>query len=329
MAILFTDGFEEQNSAKWDSFSNINQNTDTPRTGARYIAFGQTAALCTKIVGSKGTLVVGFGYRAAMTDTGANTFLTFLDTAATVQVGLRINNDGSIAVYRGGSTAATQLGSTSAAGVIPANSYVYIEIKVVFHGSAGSFQVWVDGVSIISASGLDTTNTANDSADRVRFGNTNTSAKVDDVYIDDATEHGICKVEHQKPNAVGTFAEFTPSTGSNWQTVDEQPHNSDTDYNSSATAGQRDSFNHTDLVTATGDVLAIQHIYVARKDDVGVREIAELHVQAGSEYAGDTKTLTTSYQTFLKVRELNPHTGNVYTIAELNSGVETGYKEIT
>lgn len=327
MAILFTDGFEERNSAKWDTFSLV-ANSTTPRTGARSLAFVAASSIATKIVGSKGTLVVGFGLRKGSTDSGSNTFVTFIDSA-TSQVGLRINNDGSIAVYRGGSTASTQLGSTSAAGVIPTNAYVYVEFKVVFHASAGSFEVWVDGASIISASGLDTTNTANDSADRVRFGNTAVSQDIDDLYIDDATEHGICKVEHQKPNAAGTFAEFTPSAGSNWQNVDEQAHDSDTTYNSTTTTGHRDSFNHTDLVTATGDVIAIQHIYVARKDDVGVREIAELHVQGGSEYAGDTKTLTTSYQTFLKVRETNPHTGNVYTIAELNSGVETGYKEIT
>lgn len=101
---------------------------------------------------------------------------------------------------------------------------------------------------------------------------------VDDLYICDDTGPapyntflGDVKVETLIPNNNGTFSQLLGSDGNsvdNYQLVDEQPP-SGTDYVGSATVGQRDTYQFTDLVATSGSVLAVQTMASALKSDAG------------------------------------------------------------
>ena len=69
----------------------------------------------------------------------------FLDNGSK-EVTVTINTDGKLKVYRG-SSGGTLLGTTSAADV--ASTWVYVEIKVKFHGSTGTVDVHFDGSSVL------------------------------------------------------------------------------------------------------------------------------------------------------------------------------------
>jgi hypothetical protein len=101
------------------------------------------------------------------------------------QAGIRIaTSTGIISVVNGAMATGTILASSLSG--VPANTTHYLEWDITF-GNSASYQVWLDGVSIISGTG-DTTTTANNSANVFQFvsavGPTNT---IDDFYLFDST----------------------------------------------------------------------------------------------------------------------------------------------
>jgi len=109
--------------------------------------------------------------------------LSFLDVG-TAQASITINSTGTFSVRNGG-LAGTALGTSSA--TVTANTTHYLEWDITL-SNTGSFQLWLDGVSILSGSG-DTTGTANNYANQLQLalvsgGNT---IIYDDLYLFDAT----------------------------------------------------------------------------------------------------------------------------------------------
>jgi len=103
---------------------------------------------------------------------------------ASGQTGIAINTTGTIAVRNGSFSAGTILGTSTA--TISASSVHYLEWDIAF-GNSAAYQLWLDGVSILSGSG-DTTATANNTANGIQIGASGTPIYiVDDLYIFDTT----------------------------------------------------------------------------------------------------------------------------------------------
>ena len=327
MALLFFDGFDYSNlsSNRWN-ISAPSHSTAQIRTGT-HSADGNIINVERDVGSNIATLILGFAsYKSA-----SGILCSFRD-GGTAQLTISVLSDRSIEVRRG-SSGGTLLG-TSAASIYPLNAWAYVEVKAKIDPSTGTVEIRLGGSAtpVLNLTGQNTRNTANSYTNRMAL----ISSYFDDVYLSDTTGSapnndflGDVKVEVLYPSGAGTYAEWTPSTGSNYQNVDEAgTPNNDTDYNSSATPNQRDLFAMGNLATTSGTVFGVQTHMVARKDDAGTRQVALMTKSGATETVGSTETLTTSYVNYDgTVMETDPNTAAAWTITNVNA-IEAGYKEI-
>lgn len=322
MALLFCDGFDHyataDGSKKWNTFGGTIE-ASNGRRGTGNMASSSSA--CRKTLASNyATLVVGVAVSFTNTTNAVN-FIRLMD-GASVQVGVQLNVGGTLQVERNG----TLLGSASALSLTSA-TYYYVEFMATINDSTGSYEVKVNGSSVLSASSQDTKNTANAYANALQLsGASANSAKFDDLYVCDNsgsaplnTFLGDCRIDTLLPNADGTYTDFTPSTGSDhYAVVDESTPNT-TDYNSSSTAGHKDSYNMQNLAAITGTIYAIQTSGAVAKDDAGARSI-KVGVRSSSTDSVDAGTaLSTAQIYYIKISETDPATATAWTESGVNA----------
>jgi hypothetical protein len=327
MAILFMDGFDNTATSthKWTSGGFTYGNTSpSTRFGTGKWGAYSTSALSKSLPTNYATLHCG----AAVYFTGANIPQIAFQDAGSIQVDVIINTNGSISVRRGGSTV---LGTT-APGLVPNNSWNHIGFKSTINNTTGTYDVWLNGVNVLTGTGANTRFTSNNYANQFSLGTVSGVVYFDDVYVGDTSGSapgndfiGDTRIDTQYPNGAGNYAQWTPSTGFNWQNVDETPPNGDTDYNSVATVGHIDSFTPTSVVPLTGVVYARQVNIYARKDDAATRKIAPLFRHSGADNVGADMVMPSSYAMFLQVFEQNPATTAAWTVSDCNND-EIGYK---
>ena len=201
----------------------------------------------------------------------------------------------------------------------------YVELKLT-PGASGHLTAKCDGAVMFDANGNFGTGPAN----QVQFG---TSAgyhiTYDDVYICDTTGSrnndflGDTRILSAVPTADGADLQWTPSTGTaHYAVVDEPTPNGDTDYISSAAAGQSDTFTFPALTMPTGYgiVRALQVMVYAKSPVGGVDKIVGLSRIAGVDYPSTPELLVQAVYTGLPaLYEVNPATGNPWTLSEINA----------
>jgi hypothetical protein len=189
-------------------------------------------------------------------------------------------------------------------GVPEDNGWHYIELKVKFAtGTDGTYDVKVDGTSLLSSSAADTTLSTRTRPGHVRMGHmTNKVIQIDDFYVCDdqgdspwndflntsTVAGGNVRVARTRPEAKVTGEEdFTrePDTGEeNWEDVVEDKEDGDTSYVESSTTGHRDIYEYEDI-----DPLEVGTIYgviakpVMKKSDCGSRTYKLLCTSNGTE----------------------------------------------
>lgn len=126
------------------------------------------------------------------------------------------------------------------------------------------------------------------------------------------------------PNA-NVAVSWNPSLGTNWECVDETPHNSDSDHNSTYTAGNQDVFSHAAIPNLGTDVLAVKVNCISRKDGDTVESIEPLIRVSGTDYYGTAQEETTSYFSYGHIWQNNPATDLPWTPEEAQSS-EFGYR---
>jgi hypothetical protein len=346
MALLFFTGFDTYASAdigkeftSVTGFSGatpgINSSGGRRSGGALYApnnsASGSSALIT--LPGSYSTFVAGFAFNASQF-LADKTFALFKD-AGTAQLELQMNSDGTIDVTRNG----TVLGTSAAA--MSANTYHYIEFKATIHDTTGSYELRLDGVNILSASNVDTKNTANASINSVTLGAPSqnigslTTWKYDDFYVLDTTGSapnnnflGDVRIDSIYPSADGNYTQWTPSTGSTHYTLVDETVPNGTDYVSNGTTGNKDSY-------AMGDVPALtaQTIYgvkvkaAALKDDAGSRTLKVGARSSTTDSVSSAQAITTSQLYYWHILETNPATSAAWTESAVNSMealIETG-----
>lgn len=250
---------------------------------------------------------VGTAFDPASASSQSN-FLALIREGGTTQVAFRLNADGTISAYRGQSSA-TLLGTSSSG--LNANAYHYLEFKVVIDNGAGTVTVKRDGTTILSLTGQDTQQTASATWNEIavlRHDSSTVIWDLDDFYLLDGTTTaddprndllGDSIVEVIRPNANGTYNDSTPSGGAvdRYTMVDETLVDSDTTYNTFATAAQKDSYNYGAPVV-TGTYHAVQVKQWMRKEDAGAATGRATTRLGGADFTGTTYAPDTTYGCF-------------------------------
>jgi len=140
---------------------------------------------------------------------------------------------------------------------IAANTWYHIEARYVPDTSAGIFQVWVDGTQVINFSGNTIAGSYSTITRVTMCGLSSYHSYWDDVVCWDQESGSDFNYDHLdvhyidvlNPDANGTTNDFTPSTGSNYQNVDDDPGYDTTTYNTASSNGQVDLYSLGDITT--------------------------------------------------------------------------------
>lgn len=257
------------------------------------------------------------------------------------QVELRVQNNRDLICYN---DTFNRIADTFVGNVLQPDRWVYIEIRMVMHNTAGEVEIHINGVQVLNASGLDTSGNSGVYFDAIRWrgidGTDNTDVSqqwmIDHIYVLDTNGSenndflGPRMVETLFPNAEGATIDFTPSTGTdNSANVDDNPQDGDTTYNSLVdTASSKDLFECQNLSNITSNIAGVKVTSDARSESglpVGLQSIvAEGTPTQGTgdvvEVSSDSK-----YTEVKHIFEQNPDTTAAWTAAEVN-GMEIGYE---
>lgn len=276
------------------------------------------------------TVGIGFHFYTDILPNVANWCpFTFGTAVSTDTKYLRMTNGGVLHWCTGTSPdTATSLGNTGA-NVFNASTLYHIEMKILFHASAGTIELRVNGAVWMSLSGIDTLPV---SSNYMLFARSNgnlaaDTAKmyVDNFYVWDTTGSinnnflGERNVVTLLPNADTATATWTKSTGVNgYALIDNVPPVSGTDYLESSATNDASVFELTTLSNPNTVIKAVQTYVFAEKTQNGPGEIRFGPRAAGVDDLSATTVLTQSqYLYFTKVSELNPATGLAWAVSDI------------
>lgn len=358
--LLFVDSFDNYSDLatavliKWQAaigdLSGLSIDTTHPRTaGGQDLQFAgspNAGYLQQTLVANKATLIVGFGFSITQFD-GANQvgFFQCLDQGSVQQITVGLTPTGFITVRSGGNGGSV-IATSTLPGIFQTGVYYFIEMKITFHASAGVVVINITGggatTQIMNATGLNTAPSGTNSARSFRLGYlgggvgpTGFTYRFDDFYACDTTGTynndilGDCRAVCLFPNAPGTTTNFTGVGASpNWQCANELSENADTDYVHGITPGDKDLYNHTPTPASTTQVLGAQLCGVMRKDDTGLRMVANTVKSAATLLDGATVSLTVNYAGYRDILEVDPATSVPFTKSGIDA-MEIGAKVIS
>lgn len=232
-----------------------------------------------------------------------------------------VNSSGNIVVYN---SAGTLVGTGTA--VLNSTTWAYIEVGCVCSATVGTITVKVNGLTDISVTGVNTgTLGVRKIVSSGDYWNNGAYQRCD-LYVCDGTGPaptntflGDCVVETIYPTGAGAETQWTPSTGANWENVDDATPDGDTTYNASNTVGQTDTYTMAGLTSASGLIYGVQKMEYARKDNAGTRSIAPVLRISGTDHVGVSTNLGGSYDYVREIEEVSPASGVAFTIAEVNA----------
>lgn len=339
MALRMIDSFDHYPTAmlarKWTNDScTISAGNGRRGTASLRIASPNNTSIW-KAFTAHATWIVGFSMRVgSFSGSGTQVAgLISLEDSNSIQTDVRILNTGALRVTRNGTTLAT-----SSPGVIVAGTTYYIEFKATIANS-GSYELRLNGATLLSDTGVDTQNTANATANVVRIGSGMaaiglSNLDVDDLYICDGSGStnndflGDCRVDCYFPNGNGNSSDFVGNDGNsvdNYALVDETSVNSDTDYVESSNVGDHDTYAFGDISHSPTDIFGVQINMFAKKTDAGYRSIQSVIRSGGSDTDGTARPLGTDYTDELQMAETDPDTAAAWTESGFNSA-EFGVK---
>ncbi len=236
-----------------------------------------------------------------------------------------------ITLYIGGSAVAT--GNR----VLPWNAWIVLQMYIKIADSGGRVVVYVDGVKDIDYTG-DTKPGTFTTVDLVKFDcPLYSSFRVDDIFINDTsgtTDNTYPDGNHiyglvpTSDTEVSGLKDKQGGTSNIYQSIDEQPHNSDTDYIWGDTSGQYGLFGCADLpsLPAGASVVSVWVEAVATKTDANGANAYLGVSEGGTTTWGDPIPLSTSYNRIRSARyTTNPRTGSPWSAAQVGD-ISIGFK---
>lgn len=188
MALRWIEGFDVNTHSSGDAFVARYESVTRPSALAfvagRREAKGYSAAVDPLTVSTPeftdaATWVVGLAIAGQGPESG--NYLIELQRADTHQIGVLLSSDSDsnlvLAVKRGSTTLASY--------TLPKGpDYNYLEFKALVHTSAGTYELRVNEITVLSATGVNTADTGSNDADRVRL-HFEVASALDYLYIDD------------------------------------------------------------------------------------------------------------------------------------------------
>ena len=282
-------------------------------------------SVTTPSLGAQNTWFAGIGLRNL-----SNNWKFEALTGASEQCHLILNdlggNLGELELRRGAT-----LIDTSSSFNITANLWGYLELKLVCrNGVNGSYEVWMNEVSIMSGSGVNLADTGSDGADGFSIGG-NTGFQFDDLYILDNTgttntaNLGEQVIVGIVPNAEGHQIDWTPSTGLDNSALVDDPTTApnDGDYVSTATLNAEDYYDYENMPsTGLGTINGMRIVHGANLDTAGARTVQPRYYNGSVEFdlGGDFVVDGVNIFEHETVVELNPDTGVKWTKTDIDNG---------
>jgi len=362
MALLFVDGFDTFGTSNDAAAATVDtlekwQHSGTHSAGTgvecvitgRYgdgMAFkpvnnsnGNDSYTFTPYFSAAATVVAGVAFRieTALATTGVwKEVMAFWSGTITPECGVAIGgtNGRQIRVFRG--TTATSIQDSTLTNLITVNRWHYLEFKATIDNS-GSFDVYLDGVQVAFSSNSGDTQDTNANCTHVRLRSRATTPTEEAIFIhfDDfyclnttGAPDDFLGPQHIRtimPTATGDSADFTPSTGSNFQQVDDNSSDQDSTYVESSTTGHKDLYNYGDI--SGGTINAVVNNAIARKTDASSFTIIPVCKSNGVEQdaTGILVDNTPLYLPFSGVYLIDPDTTVAWTDAGVNAA-QFGYK---
>lgn len=350
MTLLYVDGFDHLNEEYLDggyngaypNFKYENNGSDYG-TGTGWLGSGYsiecveagnpTTTGYSKSIPESTTVIAGFAYKIRLLGYGTEALIRFR-RGALAQVTLVINAQGYLSLRRGGRDG-TVLATSSR--LITQETWVYIELKVTI-GSSGSFEIRMDGETVCSGSGVNTQALSDAGANCVAFGWYSSSGHFieyyDDLYICNGEGSvnndflGGCRIDVITPESDGNSTQWTPSTGSNYDCVNEGVHaSSNTDNVSTYTTNNLDLYNFTTLSFDPTTIRGVQLCAMGKRTSVQNRNIQLAARVNSTNYFSATQALESTDRVRVHVFETNPNTGSLWTKSEVG-GAEFGIKAV-
>ena len=329
MALQLIDGFDAGDAAGkgWTGSTGLAFDTDTRVSYGRSMNFnsGSSSYRMKPLPSPASRIVAGFASKTTSITTAVAFMSLSGDNVTTHHVSIAMPSASTIGVYRGGS-GGVLLGSAN----LP-NSYQswgnYFEIDATLSDTVGAVTLRVNGATLITVTNVDTKNAGTGTVfDTIVFWRVSTSSTwFDDVYVLDTTGSapyntflGDVRVQTLVPTANGTYAQYTPSSGSNYQNVDELPYSA-ADYNTGATVGNRDTYTLSSLSVTPSAIYSVQNNVIGKKSDAGALNVKPIMRAGGTVYSGSTSALSTADVTYSDLRALNPNTGVAWTPSDLTT----------
>jgi hypothetical protein len=341
MALRFIDSFDHYQTAqitsKWSTLSTPGAHTiveDVGRCDTNALRVGGGAGISLvkglPFAGSMG--IAGFAFQVTEQTTSAGTFFQVLTAGAGfVTLSLARLLDGAIRIQRQDLTPVTL--ATTAPDTVRVGNWYYLELRWVLSNTVGEIQFRVNGVEIVTLTGIDTVanaaGTSTTPSGIILLCSANINYLVDDLYVlDDAGGApnnaflGDTRVEYLRPTAAGFHQDWAlVGKPSHWEAVDDgDSPDGDTSYIHTATAGEHDTELYENTGLPSGTIFGVQIGLYARKTDSGFREVAPLIRHAGTTYSGASQPPSfASYLYLLELFETNPGTGLAWTIPDVNN----------
>lgn len=317
MTRIFTEGAEMGDTLFWSAINGSATNiTTAPRSGSRHFSIPNATL-------TKNITAVAEGYdRRGIYMTANNIAHQFIrwTKAGTVLGSVRLNlSTAKLEIY----TSTGTLAATSANSLV-ASTWYSLETHVKIDNTSGSIDTRIDGADFVSFWG-DTQPGADTTFDQL-VSTTTATIYLDDLAFNDTAGGadnlwcGDGKIVMLWPTADGDVTQLTPTSGSNWQCVDEVPPNT-TDYVSSATAGQYDLYNCGTTTIAAGDVVKRVQVEARILEESATADSIKLGVKTEANEFWDTaRAVTTSYARYVgNDLTVNPQTTVAWTQAELDA----------
>lgn len=274
------------------------------------------------------TLIVCFALKYPFTIDNIGSW--FLDLWSSGTVGMRVgaDADGALRVYLGGAELQRSVPS-----IINPRRWHWLEFKVVCDNTTGSYELKVDGVSILSASGVDTqSNLAY--YDQVMLSGVDISSaetpRFDDFFVMDSTGGvyddfiGQRRIDVIIPDDDTATVDWTTSSGSNhWELVDDLDPDDDTTYVEDTVSTNQDIWTYSAL-SDIDSIDALCLVTDVRVTDANTYDLTTIVKSGGTEYTANAGTISsTSYAMPERLMTVDPDTSSAWTQSGVN-GVEMG-----
>jgi hypothetical protein len=192
----------------------------------------------------------------------------------------------------------------------------------------------MDGITVLSQTGIDTLNGSETLASIALFGCLPGTGNFDTIRYDDITINdntgsvnndylGDIRIEELVPSANGNYTDWSVNTGNAWDALNDTITNPDDDttYIFSNTVAQRSTFAMTDLAATPAAIQAVRIRGRGEKTDAGTRSV-QTTVRSSTTDSDDAtgKDPGTSYNWFFgDIHEVDPATSVAWTASGVNA----------